>query len=420
MPFPSVPRDQQITNVNGITYQYNAAKTAWVRYKSTTANTIVSDFANIRSNTSSTSTATGALVVAGGAGIQGNLFANSVYTNNYFYSNGTAFAGGSVGFTGSTGAGFTGSAGTAGFTGSAGTQGPPGIATSSLAVDNFTGDGTTTDFSLSVTPTGINQTLIIIDGVGQLRSAYTLSGSTVQFTEAPASGAKIEVTTFVYGTASFVARNYTANGTGNTYTVTSGVTAESIIVTQNGIIQRPTVDYTVSGSTLTLATTPTGNTVISIREIPATSVGFTGSGSGSSGANGFTGSQGYTGSAGASTIYSRYAVTATANQTSFAVAYVVGYLQVYFNGALLNDTDYTASNGSTVVLVDPAAAGDLVEFVAYNAVPVGSITNATLNSTNITANLSITAGYSAVSVGPISIANGVTISIADGQKWVIL
>ena len=42
----------------------------------------------IQSTTNSTSTTVGALTVAGGAGIAGNLNANSVYTNNYFYANG--------------------------------------------------------------------------------------------------------------------------------------------------------------------------------------------------------------------------------------------------------------------------------------------------------------------------------------------
>lgn len=51
-------------------------------------------FAIITSNsTSSTSTTTGALRVAGGAGIQGNVFAGSVYTNSLFYANGSQIVG---------------------------------------------------------------------------------------------------------------------------------------------------------------------------------------------------------------------------------------------------------------------------------------------------------------------------------------
>lgn len=264
MTFPSSPNNNQRVIVNDIIYIYESASNAWKKVKATTANVVVTNSANIVSGTASTSTTTGALRVAGGAGITGNVVAGAVYTNSYFYANGTPYA--NTGFTGSAGTGFTGSAG---FTGSVG------------------------------------------------------------------------------------------------------------------------------------------------------SAGFTGS----AGVNGFTGSvggTGFTGSAGGSAVYSRTSITATAGQTVFTVAYTVGYLEVFFNGALLNSVDYTASNGTTVVLTDPAAVGDIVEFVAYAMMPVANVSTATFNSTNITSNLAITAGYSAVSVGPLTIAANVVISIANGQKWVIL
>jgi hypothetical protein len=60
--------------------------------------------------------------------------------------------------------------------------------------------------------------------------------------------------------------------------------------------------------------------------------------------------------------------TATAGQTTFTPSsgYTVGYVDVYLNGIkLVNGTDYTASNGSTVVLTETAAADDVVEVMAY-------------------------------------------------------
>lgn len=119
-------------------------------------------------------------------------------------------------------------------------------------------------------------------------------------------------------------------------------------------------------------------------------------------------------------VYSRTSVTATAGQTAFTIAYAVGYLEVYFNGVLLNSTDYTATNGALVTLTDAAAAGDIVEFITYNVIPVTAVPTLTLNSTTLSGSVAITAGYSAVSVGPINIAAGATVTIADGQKWVIL
>jgi hypothetical protein len=308
-----------------------------------------------------------------------------------------------VGFTGSTGTGFTGSTGAAGavgFTGSAGTgDGGSGSTQGALAsgqvTNTFIGTGSNTEFTLTVAPISIDATIVNIDGVIQQRSTYTVSGFTLTLDQALLSGETMEVTITTYGATNFVTRTYTGDGTTANYTVTVGVTADGAIVTENGVVQTPGVDYTVSGSTLTFVTAPDSGIAIGIREIPSGSIGGT-------------------------AVYSRSSVTATAGQTSFAVAYSVGYLQVYLNGVLLNATDYVATTGATVVLDEAAAEGDLVEFITYNVVPINQVPMATFNSTNITANVAITAGYSAVSVGPLTVADGVTISIAAGQKWVIL
>ena len=59
--------------------------------------------------------------------------------------------------------------------------------------------------------------------------------------------------------------------------------------------------------------------------------------------------------------------TATAAQTTFSVTYTVGQLSVYLNGALLASGDFTASNGTTVVLAAGAAANDIFTAVAYDS-----------------------------------------------------
>ena len=55
--------------------------------------------------------------------------------------------------------------------------------------------------------------------------------------------------------------------------------------------------------------------------------------------------------------------TATANQTTFTVNYTVGNILVFMNGAKLNSADFTATNGSSVVLASGATVGDIVEVV---------------------------------------------------------
>jgi hypothetical protein len=46
------------------------------------------------------------------------------------------------------------------------------------------------------------------------------------------------------------------------------------------------------------------------------------------------------------------------------VSYTVGYIEVFLNGVFLNASDYTATNGTSVVLAVAASAGDIVEVVA--------------------------------------------------------
>ena len=58
--------------------------------------------------------------------------------------------------------------------------------------------------------------------------------------------------------------------------------------------------------------------------------------------------------------------TATAGQTTFSATYYVGYVQVFINGVLLNGADYTATNGTSVILAVAANLNDIVELIAYN------------------------------------------------------
>ena len=68
--------------------------------------------------------------------------------------------------------------------------------------------------------------------------------------------------------------------------------------------------------------------------------------------------------------------TATASQTTFTVTYTVGLVEVYRNGVKLAIADYTASNGTTIVLATGATSGDLIEVVAFGAVNTAAVITA--------------------------------------------
>ncbi len=67
----------------------------------------------------------------------------------------------------------------------------------------------------------------------------------------------------------------------------------------------------------------------------------------------------------------RDAFTATNNQTSFPTSgYTPEFLDVFLNGVKLAASDYTATNGSDVVLAAGATTGDILEVVSYGTFEV--------------------------------------------------
>jgi hypothetical protein len=82
------------------------------------------------------------------------------------------------------------------FEGYDGTEwGSIGGAGSSLVQDNFTGNGSTVDFTLSVSVLSDLYTNVYIGGVYQEKGTYSVAGSTLTFSTAPPNGISIEVIT---------------------------------------------------------------------------------------------------------------------------------------------------------------------------------------------------------------------------------
>jgi hypothetical protein len=72
----------------------------------------------------------------------------------------------------------------------------------------------------------------------------------------------------IAATLTYNTRTATGNGSTTNYTVTSGMTVDTVLVTENGVLQAPTTDYTISGTTLTFGTAPASGVNIVIRELP--------------------------------------------------------------------------------------------------------------------------------------------------------
>jgi hypothetical protein len=198
---------------------------------------------------------------------------------------------------------------------------------SAFVTDQFSGDGTTTAFTMSVSPAGVSNVLVAVSGVLQDPSTYGVVGTTINFSTAPPSG------------------------TGN-------------------------ISCRYLGVPVTGVTTTAYRTVTEF--------------------------------------------TATASQTTFTPpSYTVGFINVYRNGVLLGSADYTASNGTTVVLATGATVGDLVTVESFQ---VSSVVNAIQNtagsvsSTNLAGDAVTTAKIADGAITTAKIATGavITADLADG------
>ena len=84
---------------------------------------------------------------------------------------------------------------------------------------------------------------------------------------------------------------------------------------------------------------------------------------------------------------------ATSEQTSFSVNYEVGYIEVYLNGIRLSSSEYVATSGTEVILVEPTSQGDVVDVIEIATTgpmgPQGPQGETTLSGVTTTASSSI-------------------------------
>ena len=186
-------------------------------------------------------------------------------------------------------------------------------------MQSATGDGSTTAITLNATAADATQLMVSVGGLLQKpRTAYTLNtaGTTLTFSEAPASGVEIFIvflgkqltgprimadsitaqtalgTTpadddyfliydtdagdlkkvqkqYVSQTMTYTTRSFTGDGSTTTFTISASRTVDDILVFLNGVSLKPTSDYTISGTTLTIVgTAPASAASLVVRELP--------------------------------------------------------------------------------------------------------------------------------------------------------
>ena len=108
----------------------------------------------------------------------------------------------------------------------------------------------------------------------------------------------------------------------------------------------------------------------------------------------------------------RAVYTATGGQTTFAITYDVGFVDVYLNGVKqVVGVDFTATSGTNVVFAVGLVAADIVDIVAYGAFNVANTYTQTQTDTLLAGKLSLTGG---TMTGVITLAAAQLVPIANG------
>ena len=228
------------------------------------------------------------------------------------------------------------------------------VVSSSVNIDStvFTSNGVQTAYNVSGSVTEVADDIIVfINGVSQIPNVnYTLSSSILTFSGTPSSGSKIDVrrassvlsVTFI--TSSMGVEYFAGNNSSSQFTLTNGQTVlhnYDVLVSLDGLIQKPTTDYSITGSTLNFTVPPPNNTDVEIRYLsPQTFTLISGSG-GSGGGSGagfpFSGSAVITGS-----------------------LLVTNYISGSFTGSLLGTASYSNNTLSSSYALTASNANNTV------------------------------------------------------------
>ena len=208
-----------------------------------------------------------------------------------------------------------------------------------LESETFTSNGIQTSYTLSSNISSSEDVFVFINGVSQIPLInYSITGSTLNLNGIASSGSKIEVRrasndfniTFI--TSSMGVEYFSGNSSTTQFTLTNGQTVlhnYDVLVSIDGLIQKPTTDYSITGSTLNFTVAPPNNTDIEVRYLsPQTFTIISGSGGGGGGSGAgfpFSGSAVITGS-----------------------LLVTDYISGSFTGSLLGTSSYALTSSNTI------------------------------------------------------------------------
>ena len=231
-------------------------------------------------------------------------------------------------------------------------------------VDNFTGDGTTTDFVLSRSVPNNSSVVVSIDGVVQhptetdFAGAYSVYDTILAFSDAPSNGADISVRHLSYASPAVSDVTSFHGRVGNVNIIDSDPV---VAIHSSGI---------GIGTVRTLNFVGAGNSIRQVGDTVEISIAG--------------------GSGGGSGVIHKETFNVTANQTVFNLSnsYNTGYVDVFVNGVRLSPSDFTETSSTRITLAEPAIPGDVVDVLIHSSVVQNTIIDSTVD--NLTVNDSLT------------------------------
>src|SRR5210317_1205342 len=145
---------------------------------------------------------------------------------------------------------------------------------SAMETNNFTGDGSTTAFTLSSSVSSEDNLIVFIEGIYQNKGDYVASGTTITFDTAPVNGRRIvvqHIKSSISGNSTLYT-SLTGDGSTTAFTLSGAPGSENNTqVFMDGVYQQKD-SYTVSGTTLTFDAAPANNVEIEVMSFTQTTI----------------------------------------------------------------------------------------------------------------------------------------------------
>lgn len=212
----------------------------------------------------------------------------------------------------------------------------------------YTGDGSTTLFTVTFPYLSTSHVYAYVDGV---ETSYTWNGSQVQFSPAPALGTTITIKRITPTTPLVDWQDASVVTESNLDTVNL---QNLYLVEEASLTSALALQLDATDDTYNAASKIVKNVATPVNDNDAVNKAYL--------------TQGVYDSIAADFSVDRTVTkhTVVNGQSEYSVNYAVGHIDVFLNGSLLDPTDYTATNGTSIVLAESTKTDDTLTTIVWS------------------------------------------------------